>query len=199
MFDFAWSEFALIGVVALLVIGPKDMPVAIRTVTGLIKKGRKLAGEFQSHVDDMVREADLGEARDQFRQLRSLDVRGKILKTLDSDGSLSRTLKQNPLASDPSAPAGPRALDGAATDTAPVPLDQRHLPISTAPEPPKPIVATWESDSGAEDGADPAPRILPPPVARRLRAERALPPVPSILPPGAVRPTKSGWEAPWRG
>ena len=59
MFDFAWSEIALIGVVALIAIGPKDMPVAIRAVTDMIKKARRMAGEFQTHVDEMVREADL--------------------------------------------------------------------------------------------------------------------------------------------
>ena len=63
MFDFAWSEIALIAVVALIAIGPKDMPVAIRAVTGGIKKARRMAAEFQTHVDEMVREADLDDVR----------------------------------------------------------------------------------------------------------------------------------------
>jgi len=60
MFDFAWSEIALIVVVAVIFIGPKDLPVAIKAVTGMLKKARRMAGEFQTHVDEMVREADLG-------------------------------------------------------------------------------------------------------------------------------------------
>ena len=48
MFDFAWSEIGLIGVVALIAIGPKDMPAAIKAVTGMIKKARRMAGEFQT-------------------------------------------------------------------------------------------------------------------------------------------------------
>jgi sec-independent protein translocase protein TatB len=55
MFDFAWSELGLIAVVAMILIGPKDMPLAIRSVTGWIKKARRMASEFQSHVDEMVR------------------------------------------------------------------------------------------------------------------------------------------------
>ncbi len=68
MFDFAWSEIALIGVVALVLIGPKDMPVALKAVTGHVKKARRMAAEFQTHVDDMVKDADLGEVRDQIRR-----------------------------------------------------------------------------------------------------------------------------------
>jgi Sec-independent protein translocase protein TatA len=49
MFDFAWSEIMVVGVVALLVIGPKDLPAAIRAVTGMIKKARRMASEFQTH------------------------------------------------------------------------------------------------------------------------------------------------------
>ncbi|MBE7211593.1 MAG: twin-arginine translocase subunit TatB, partial [Gluconacetobacter diazotrophicus] len=112
MFDFAWSEFALIGIVALLFIGPKDMPAAIRTVSNVLKKGRKLAGEFQSHVDEMVRDADLGEARDQLRQLKSFNVRGQLMRALDEDGSLRTTLNRKP-AELLSIPQHPAAADAA--------------------------------------------------------------------------------------
>ena len=46
MFDFAWSELGLIAVVAMILIGPKDMPVAIRSVTGWIRKARRMAAEL---------------------------------------------------------------------------------------------------------------------------------------------------------
>ena len=98
MFDFAWSEIALIGVVALVAIGPKDLPVAIKAVAAVIKKARKMAGEFQVHVDEMVREADLHEVRQEFNNLRSMDIKGKILNAMDGDGTLRKTMAENPLA-----------------------------------------------------------------------------------------------------
>ncbi len=104
MFDFAWSEFAVIAVVALICIGPKDMPVAIRAATGWIKKARRMAGEFQTHVDEMVREANLGEVRDQISELRNFNVPGKIGSMVDPDGSLRRTFSENPLQPAPAVP-----------------------------------------------------------------------------------------------
>jgi sec-independent protein translocase protein TatB len=101
MFDFAWSEFALIGVVALIAIGPKDMPAAIKTITGLIKKARKMAAEFQTHVDEMVREADLGEVRDHMKTLRNFDIRGEIAKHVDGDGTIRNALKDDPFKATP--------------------------------------------------------------------------------------------------
>ena len=71
MFDFAWSEILLIGAVALIAIGPKDMPAAIRTVSAMIKKARRMAAEFQTHVDEMVREADLGDVKKAFNDIRN--------------------------------------------------------------------------------------------------------------------------------
>lgn len=108
MFDFAWSEIALIGVVALIAIGPKDLPVAIKTVSGMIKKARRMASEFQTHVDEMVREADLGEVRDHINQIRNFDIAGEIKKAVDEDGSIAATFAQNPL--DPSSYAMPDPL-----------------------------------------------------------------------------------------
>ena len=78
MFDFAWSEIGLIAAVALILIGPKDMPVAIRTIADMVKKARRMAGEFQTHVDEMLREANLHEVRDQITSIRNFDIRGEI-------------------------------------------------------------------------------------------------------------------------
>ena len=90
MFGFEWSEIAVIAVVALICIGPKDMPVAIRAITRTIKKMRRMASEFQTHVDDMLREADLHEVSDTIRDMRSLSVRGAITRAMDPDGSITR-------------------------------------------------------------------------------------------------------------
>src|SRR5271154_242907 len=97
MFDFAWSELALIGVVALIAIGPKDLPVAIKGVANMVKKARRMAGEFQTHVDEMVREANLDEVRSQINEIRNFDIKGEIEKAVDEDGSLKQTLSGNPL------------------------------------------------------------------------------------------------------
>ena len=68
MFDFAWSEIAMIAAVALVVIGPKDLPVALRAISGFIKKARRMAGEFQTHVDEMMRDADLKDVKDSLNR-----------------------------------------------------------------------------------------------------------------------------------
>ena len=61
MFDIAWSEFMLIGAVALVVIGPKDLPKAMRVVGYWVGKIRGVARQFRSGFDDMVREAEFAE------------------------------------------------------------------------------------------------------------------------------------------
>lgn len=65
MFDMSWGEVMLIGGVALIVIGPKDLPKALRTVGQVTRKMRRMAGEFQSQFNEAVREAELDEVRNQ--------------------------------------------------------------------------------------------------------------------------------------
>ena len=186
MFDFAFSEIALVGMVALIFIGPKDMPTAIRGITGLLKKGRKRAGEFQTHVNEMVRDADLGEARDSLRQLRGMNLRGQVMKALDSDGTLRKTLADNPLSAVPAASSSsiPGAVipeaEGAAISGHEM-LRRRNTP-HFAPQ----LGSTAQLDEIPETD-DPAPDVIPPAFARRLRRERAAPPAPAFLPPGSVR------------
>ena len=59
MFDIGWSEMALVALLALIVIGPKDLPRVMRTASHWVRKARALGREFQSGVDEMIREADL--------------------------------------------------------------------------------------------------------------------------------------------
>ena len=63
MLDMSWGEVMVIGAVALIVIGPKDLPKALRTVGQVTAKVRRMAGEFHTQFNDAMREADLDEVR----------------------------------------------------------------------------------------------------------------------------------------
>ncbi|MCP1227621.1 Sec-independent protein translocase protein TatB [Acetobacter fabarum] len=180
MFDFAWSEFALIGAVALVVIGPKDLPVAIRGLAKGIKKARALASEFQSHLDEVVREADLSEVSEHVRDLKNLNVRGRIMKALDSDGSLNRAVSAPPV-TERFVPSGPRALDAiprsaspapATADYATTPMGHEHYGSAPA----------WQ-ESVQDRQVDSAPPELPPIIVRRILREQDRLHPPAILPP----------------
>lgn len=90
MFDLAWSEIALIAVVALVVIGPKDLPDAIKGVAKGIQSLRRKVAEFQQQADELVREAKLDDVRNQIADvrntisdIRNFDIKGQIEKAVD--------------------------------------------------------------------------------------------------------------------
>jgi sec-independent protein translocase protein TatB len=166
MFDFAWSEIALIGVVALVLIGPKDLPIAIKTVTTMIKKARRMAAEFQTHVDDMVKDADLSEVRDQFREIRSMDIRGAITRAVDGDGSIREAFK-DPLRSPP--PVAPTVETPLMTEVAVETKAEHTVDLTPASAPP---IET--------------PAFIPPANAHTPR------PAPAFIPPEAAPPSQNG-------
>lgn len=63
MFDFSWGEILIIGAVALIVIGPKELPTALRTVGRMVGKVKRMASEFQGQFNEALREADLDKVR----------------------------------------------------------------------------------------------------------------------------------------
>ena len=63
MFNISWGEMLLIGAVALIVIGPKELPAALRTVGRTIGKVKRMASEFQGQFNEALREADLDKIR----------------------------------------------------------------------------------------------------------------------------------------
>jgi sec-independent protein translocase protein TatB len=104
MFGFSWAEIGLIMAVALIAIGPKDLPVAIRTVTAMMKKARGMAAEFQGHIDEMMREANLSDVKTEINKLRRFDFKGAAEQMVDPDGSL-RDVMADPLAGQTVVPA----------------------------------------------------------------------------------------------
>lgn len=68
MFDVGADELLLITVVAILVIGPKDMPAALRTAGRWIGKIRRISGHFRSGIDAMIREAEMEEMEKKWRE-----------------------------------------------------------------------------------------------------------------------------------
>lgn len=180
MFDIAWSEFALIGLVALIVIGPKDLPAALYTAGKWMRKARLLARDFQSHIDDMVREAELEELRRQAAKATDFSLKAEVGKLVDPDQTLLSSL------SDPIADTR-AALSGAAADPVPAPVP---APVPSAPE-----TAPVDAASIAPPPGEPVPPASPasmdaapvdaPPVAHDSGVSV---PMPSALPDAAPAP-----------
>ena len=130
MFDMSWGEVLVIGAVALIVIGPKDLPKALRTVGNATAKLRRMAGEFQAQFNDAMREAELDEIR---RQVEGANQQAASFSqtTFNPIQTARDELKSSieapvPAASTAHAPAGNHAA---------APESTVVLPASPAPEP----------------------------------------------------------------
>lgn len=88
MLDIGWSEMAVIALLALVIIGPKDLPRVMRTMGKWAHKARSISREFQSGIDEMVREADMEDARKTMQSVRSGGLNKIVEDTVDPTGSI---------------------------------------------------------------------------------------------------------------
>ena len=93
LFDIGWPELMLIGDIALVVIGPKDLPRALRVAGFWVRKARTLSREFQSSIDQMIREAELDEVREDLKKAAEFDIGKEIKNTIDPTGELAESIK----------------------------------------------------------------------------------------------------------
>ena len=85
MFDIGMGEMAVVAVVALVVIGPKDLPVVLRQAGRWVRKARAMAADFQSGVEEIMREAELREMRDQIAKANPSALQRQIQSAIDMD------------------------------------------------------------------------------------------------------------------
>ena len=161
MFDIGWPELVVVLIVALLVIGPRDLPKAFYTVGKWVRAARRVTSDFQRHVDDMMREAELDDLRKVADQARSLNVKKQLENVIDPSGDLKGAFDVN-------APAGGKAESPAATPK-----------VSKPPGPGVPVEA--ESKPAAAEAAPAKPAAKKAATARKAPT-KASPRVPSRVP-----------------
>ncbi len=93
MLDIGSWEFLIVIVIALIVIGPKDLPALVRNVSMWIRRARDMAREFQSGLEDMARETELDKVTQEFKADLDPDglldtVRQDVENSIDPDGSI---------------------------------------------------------------------------------------------------------------
>jgi sec-independent protein translocase protein TatB len=118
MFDIGWSELILIGVVALVAIGPKELPGVLRMVGQWMGKARKMAAEFQGQFQEAMREAEMADLKksfDEVKEAASGFAGGGLMTSLQKD--VSDALRVDAL--DKPAETTTAAVEPPATPTAP--------------------------------------------------------------------------------
>ncbi|MCG5243615.1 Sec-independent protein translocase protein TatB [Azospirillum doebereinerae] len=156
MFDIAWSELLLIAVVALVVIGPKDLPKAIYTFGKWVRKARVVAREFQTHIDDMMRETELDELRKEALKTRDLNIKKMMEDTIDPKGEVSKAFDVG-LTGHPGSPVE----TAAATDSVPAEAPAPATTPEPAIAPPLPA-PTADSAPPVPAKPDPVPAVSHP-------------------------------------
>ena len=125
MFDVGWSELLLIGIVALVVIGPKELPGALRTLGQWMGKLRRMASEFQGQFQEAMREAEMADLKKQVDDMTSqaqsyanFDPVSEVRKELEStQQEIEGAIAGTPAAETPSPPAAAAAGSSTAVAT----------------------------------------------------------------------------------
>jgi sec-independent protein translocase protein TatB len=139
MFDLGWGELVVIGIVALIAIGPKELPTVLRTLGQYMAKIRRMASEFQGQFQEAMREAELHDIKKQAEDLGSsvtditsfdpmADVQKDLETAIESEPAKAELPAPEPAAAEP-------ADKPAQTEAAPEPLPAIEAALPDQPAP----------------------------------------------------------------
>jgi sec-independent protein translocase protein TatB len=160
MFDIGWSELLLIGIVALIAIGPKELPGALRTLGQWMGKVRRMASEFQSQFHEAMREAELADLKKEVDEMATkaqsyahFDPIEDIRKDIENAASPPSALDTPP--TETSAPPATTEATSATTTSA-TPQPPASEPAPAAPAEPTPAPAN-DAPASPTQNATPSP------------------------------------------
>jgi sec-independent protein translocase protein TatB len=180
MFDIGWSELLLIGIVALIAIGPKELPGALRTLGQWMGKLRRMASEFQGQFHEAMREAELADLK---KQVDEMTTQAQSYANFDPVGEVRKEFESTQQEIE-SAMAGQAPADTAS----PLATTETGVSSTAAPVGPETTIAP---NPEAPAGGGPSTETPGTP------AQIAPPPEPAVVPaaPDAVRHDAGGKPA----
>lgn len=141
MFDIGWSELVVIGIVALIAIGPKELPGVLRSIGQWVGKIKHMASDFQGQFQEAMREAEVADLKKQFDDASS--AAGNFTSGFDNPLDSAKNQIESAFKDQPSTPApASDAAPAAAADIPPPP----DIPA------PEPAPATAENLDGVKRG-----------------------------------------------
>ena len=167
MFEIGWSELLLIGIVALIAIGPKQLPGALRTLGQWTAKIRRMASEFQNQFHEAMREAELADLKKQVDEMTSqaksyanFDPVADVRREFESaqhqiETSMSEQPKSESEPQSSSAPPAPSQSEAAtaqtpgASEPAIVPTPDAGIPVTTPAPAGAPVTDARSRDGGS--------------------------------------------------
>jgi sec-independent protein translocase protein TatB len=161
MFDIGWSELVVIAVVALIAIGPKELPGVLRMVGQWMGKARKMAAEFQGQFQEAMREAEMADLKKSFDEVKEAATgfgAGGLMTSLQKDVGNALRIDDidKPAATDAPVAAG----DGVVTPTTPEPpTAETFAEAETHAAASQPLVITPDTGPAPPD-APAAPDVL---------------------------------------
>jgi sec-independent protein translocase protein TatB len=168
MFDISWTEFLLIGVVALIVIGPKELPTVLRTLGQWTRRVRSMAADFQNQFQEAMREAEMSDLKKQVddiaHDIKSYDPLKDVRADVEAAGkdiqsSLEQAAPTAP-ASEPAQSEAPVAQDALPSAAEPVTQETNGQETSEQPAAVNSAPAT-EPNNYAREAAIVAAAIAP--------------------------------------
>jgi sec-independent protein translocase protein TatB len=170
MFGLGWGEMVVIGIVALIAIGPKELPTVLRTLGQWMGKVRRMANEFQGQFNEALREAEFADLKKHADDISSsVSEFSNIDPLADVQKDVERTFEETPATE----PKPTEALSADATAAALPPTDGASLPAAILPaiEVPLPEVppALTSADFTPPEPVAPVASSEPPPAKKRKR------------------------------
>lgn len=141
MFGIAPDEFLLVIIVAIIVIGPKDLPLALRTAGRWMGKIRRVSGHFRSGIETMIREAEMEEMERKWKEQNAAIMAAHPATDIAVDPAEGQTAEAATDQNDPPAmlapPVHPDPIDPDIAAVAPTDFPGEMLPISERPARPR--------------------------------------------------------------
>jgi sec-independent protein translocase protein TatB len=158
MFDIGWSEYAVIAVIALIAIGPKELPGVLRMVGQWVGKARKMAGEFQGQFREAMREAEMADLKKSFDDIKEAATGfagNNVMTSLQKD--VGDALNIGDIDKPPQAAATP-AMDPPDMPTTPeAPVAETFAEAETHAAASEPLAITSEVQAEPASGHDTPP------------------------------------------